>query len=155
VGSLLCKVLVGGDWLSKSAAASKGVVVAFLGLAELVDEEDHGLQAQDQHDATDEACSVEGVVRARRGAGCDRREIRIFHQCCLCTIRGGFGNVLAPSECQNCSLTCRGWSRRGGDVTIVSGHNGAACSGHSENTSINIYTARLEIGRHTHSHSRH
>jgi len=67
VGSLLCKVLVGGDRSSESAAASKGVVVAFLGLAELVEEEDHGLQAQDQHDAANEACSVKGVlVRGRR-----------------------------------------------------------------------------------------
>lgn len=49
-------------------AASKGVVVAVLGLAELVEEEDHSLQAQDQHYSTNEACSVEGVLlRGRRG----------------------------------------------------------------------------------------
>ncbi len=48
------------------------MVVAVLGLAEFVEEEDHGLQAQDQHYATDEARSVEGVlVRLRRGgSGC-------------------------------------------------------------------------------------
>lgn len=52
---------------SRRAAASKGVVVAVLGLAELVEEEDDGLQAQDQHYSTDEARSVEGVlVRGRR-----------------------------------------------------------------------------------------
>lgn len=45
---------------SENAASSKGVVVAILGLAEFVQEEDHGLQAQDQHDSTDEACSIEG-----------------------------------------------------------------------------------------------
>lgn len=45
---------------SESAAASKGVVVAVLGLAELVQKEDDGLQAQDKHYSTDEARSVEG-----------------------------------------------------------------------------------------------
>lgn len=74
-GGLLWKVLVGWgkvEWCgSKSAAASKGVVVAVLGLAEFVEEEDHGLQAQDQHYATNEACGVEGVlVRVRRGCNC-------------------------------------------------------------------------------------
>ena len=39
---------------------SEGVVVAVFGLAELVQEEDDRLQAQDQHDAPDEACRVEG-----------------------------------------------------------------------------------------------
>lgn len=71
-GGLLREVLVGGGKVelrgSRRAAASKGVVVAVLGLAELVEEEDDGLQAQDQHYSTDEARSVEGVlVRGRRG----------------------------------------------------------------------------------------
>ena len=39
---------------------SEGVVVAVFGLAELVEEEDDRLQAQDQHDAPDEAGRVEG-----------------------------------------------------------------------------------------------
>ena len=39
---------------------SEGVVVAVFGLAELVQEEDDGLQAQDQHDAPDEAGCIEG-----------------------------------------------------------------------------------------------
>lgn len=75
MGSLLCKVLVGGEKVelrgSKRVAASKGVVVAILGLAELVKEEDDGLQAQDQHYSADEARSVKGVlVRGRSGANC-------------------------------------------------------------------------------------
>lgn len=44
------------------------MVVAVLGLAEFVEEEDHGLKAQDQHYSTDEARGVKGVlVRVRRG----------------------------------------------------------------------------------------
>lgn len=52
----------GSSWLveSESAAASKGVVVAVLGLEEFVQEEDDGLQAQDQHYSTNEARSIEG-----------------------------------------------------------------------------------------------
>lgn len=87
MGRLLCKVLVCGDRAegcgSKSAAASKGVVVAVLGLAEFVEEEDHGLQAQDQHYSTDEACSIKRVLvglrrrnnrcGARVGYSCDKR----------------------------------------------------------------------------------
>lgn len=67
--------LVGGDGSSDvgpSAAASKGVVVAVLGLAEFVEEEDDGLQAQDQDDPADEARGVEGVL-VRHGSGGDRR----------------------------------------------------------------------------------
>jgi len=45
------------------------VVVAVLGLAELVEEEDDGLQTQDQHYSTDEARSVEGVIVRRRSGG--------------------------------------------------------------------------------------
>lgn len=66
--------LVGGERSSDvdpSVAASKGVVVAVLGLAEFVEEEDDGLQAQDQHDPADEARGVEGVlVRSGRGGDC-------------------------------------------------------------------------------------
>lgn len=50
-------------------AASKGVIVTVLGLAELVEEEDHGLKAQDQHDAADEAGGVEGVLARLGGWG--------------------------------------------------------------------------------------
>lgn len=59
----------------RSEAASKGVVVTVLGLAELVEEEDDGLEAQDQHDPADEAGGVERVLVRfwagghRRGAG--------------------------------------------------------------------------------------
>lgn len=64
--SFLWKVLVGGgqvEWCgSIGAAASKGVVVAVFGLAEFVEEEDDGLQAQDQHYSTNEARSIEGWV---------------------------------------------------------------------------------------------
>lgn len=56
----------------RSEAASKGVVVTVLGLAELVEEEDDGLEAQDQHDPADEAGGVEGVL-LRFWAGGDRR----------------------------------------------------------------------------------
>lgn len=55
----------------RSEAASKGVVVTVLGLAELVEEEDDGLEAQDQHDSTDEAGGVERVlVRFWAGGDC-------------------------------------------------------------------------------------
>lgn len=60
--SLLGRFLAVG-WVneeSESAAASKGVIVAVLGLAEFVQKEDDGLQAQDQHYSTNEARSVEG-----------------------------------------------------------------------------------------------
>ncbi len=47
------------------------MVVAVLGFAEFVEEEDHGLQAQDQHNPTNEACGIKGVlVRDRSGASC-------------------------------------------------------------------------------------
>lgn len=69
-------LVVGERWrLSVSttqAATSKGVVVAVLGLAELVEEEDDSLQAQDQHYSTDEAGSVKGVLVRCRSRG-DRR----------------------------------------------------------------------------------
>lgn len=53
------------------AGALKGVIVAVLGLAELVEEEDDGLQAQDQHDSPDEARGVKRVlVRLARGDDC-------------------------------------------------------------------------------------
>lgn len=45
------------------------MVVAVLGLAEFVEKEDHGLQAQDQHYSANEACGVKRVlVRFRRGS---------------------------------------------------------------------------------------
>lgn len=53
-----------------AAAALEGVVVPVLGLAEFVEEEDDGLQAQDQHDSADEAGGVEGVP-VRLGGGGD------------------------------------------------------------------------------------
>lgn len=62
----------GSSDVGPSAAASKRVVVAVLGLAELVEEEDDGLQAKDQHDPADEARGVEGVL-VRRGRGGDCR----------------------------------------------------------------------------------
>lgn len=47
------------------------MIVAVLGLAELVEEEDDGLQAQDQHDSPDEARGVKRVlVRLARGDDC-------------------------------------------------------------------------------------
>lgn len=53
------------------AGALKGVVVAVLGLAELVEKEDDGLQAQDQHDSPDEARGVKRVgARLARGDDC-------------------------------------------------------------------------------------
>lgn len=56
----------------QSMAASKGVVVAVLGLAKFVEEEDHGLKAQDQNYSTNEARSVEGVLvrQSSRGNQC-------------------------------------------------------------------------------------
>lgn len=47
------------------------MIVAVLGLAELVEEEDDGLQAQDQHDPPDEAGRVKRVL-VRRAGGCER-----------------------------------------------------------------------------------
>lgn len=95
---------VGGNVVSESAAASKGVIVAVLGLAEFVQKEDDCLQAQDQHYSTNEACSVEGwvLVRGRR--------------------RG--------NRCGSCtgSSWSRGYSRRAGGVTAVSrGNCGSVC----------------------------
>lgn len=64
-----------GPWIVSTS--SKGVVVAVLGLAEFVEEEDDRLQAHHQHDTADEACRVEGGVLVgggrRRGGigGCD------------------------------------------------------------------------------------
>lgn len=71
-GSLLLKAAVVGDgrWLRDPGVrtASKSVIVAVLGLAELVEKEDDGLEAQDQHDAPDEARSVKrALVRLARG----------------------------------------------------------------------------------------
>lgn len=54
---------------TRSDAASKGVVVTVLGLAEFVEEEDHGLKAQDQHDSTDEAGGIKRVLVRLRGGG--------------------------------------------------------------------------------------
>lgn len=54
-----------------SANFSKGVVVAVLGLAEFVEEEDDGLQPQDQHYPTDEACGIKGRVLVRGGCRAD------------------------------------------------------------------------------------
>lgn len=58
-------IVVGGG----GVISSEGVVVAVLGLAELVEEEEHSLQAQDQHDAPNEACCVKRCIlmRCRRG----------------------------------------------------------------------------------------
>lgn len=61
-------------------AASKGVIVTVLGLAEFVDEEDHGLKAQDQHDSADEAGGVEGVL-VRLGGGRDCRGAGVGSSC--------------------------------------------------------------------------
>lgn len=60
----------GAMWIQKVWPTSKGVVVAVLGLAEFVEEEDHGLQAQDQHYSADEARGIEGVL-VRVGGGGD------------------------------------------------------------------------------------
>lgn len=49
-------------WTVVEGLGSKGVVVAVLGLAELVEEEDHGLQAQNQHYSTYEASSIKRVL---------------------------------------------------------------------------------------------
>lgn len=54
---------------TRSDAASKGVVVTVLGLAEFVEEEDHCLKAQDQHDSADEAGGIECVLVRFRGGG--------------------------------------------------------------------------------------
>lgn len=64
----------------RSDAASKGVVVTVLGLAEFVKEEDHGLKAQDQHDSADEACGIERVL-VRLGGGGDCRGARVGSSC--------------------------------------------------------------------------
>lgn len=61
-------------------AALEGVVVPVLGLAEFVEEEDDGLQAQDQHDSTDEAGGVEGVP-VRLGGGGNRRGAGVGGSC--------------------------------------------------------------------------
>lgn len=75
-------VFSGRLWLvgRRSEAASKGVVVTVLGLAELIEEEDHGLEAQDQHDSTDEAGGVERVL-VRFGAGGDCRGAGVGGSC--------------------------------------------------------------------------
>lgn len=56
------------------------MVVTVLGLAELVEEEDHGLKAQDQHDAADEAGGVERVL-VRLGGGGDCRGAGVGGSC--------------------------------------------------------------------------
>lgn len=143
LGRLLWKVLVCGDRAercgSESATASKSVVVAVLGLAEFVEEEDHGLQAQDQHYPTNEACSIKRVLVGLRrrnnrcgtriGYSCDKRQNKrkteIVSELSE-VVRGPF----LKSQCQTWPLTCRGWNGRGGDVTAVSGHNGACILWH-------------------------
>lgn len=70
------------DVESKSAGALKGVVVAVLGLAELVEEEDNGLQAQDQHYSSDEARSIKCVL-VRLGSGREWRGARVGRSCNL------------------------------------------------------------------------
>lgn len=67
-------------WARGHAAALEGVVVPVLGLAEFVEEEDDGLQAQDQHDSADEAGGVEGVF-VRLGGGGDRRGAGVGSSC--------------------------------------------------------------------------
>lgn len=64
----------------RSDAASKGVVVTVLGLAEFVEEEDHGLKAQDQHNSPDEACGIERVL-VRLGGGGHCRGARVGSSC--------------------------------------------------------------------------
>lgn len=58
-------IVVGGG----GVISSEGVVVAVLGLAELVQEEDHGLQAQDQHYAPNEARCVKCGILMRHWRG--------------------------------------------------------------------------------------
>lgn len=94
-------------------AASKGVVVAVLGLAEFVEEEDHGLKAQDQHYSSNEACSVEGVlVRVRRGdsccgtcggSSCDKRKHKLTKV--YENYRTDLKDALALWQCQTLPLT--------------------------------------------------
>lgn len=74
------------DVESKSAGALKGVVVAVLGLAELVEEEDDSLQTQDQHYSSDEARSVERVL-VRLGSGREWRGARVGRSCNLRQMR--------------------------------------------------------------------
>lgn len=57
------------------------MVVAVLGLAEFVEEEDDGLQAQDQHYTADEAGSIKGGVLVRGGGGGDRCGARVGCSC--------------------------------------------------------------------------
>lgn len=47
----------------------EGVIIAVLGLAELIKEEDDRLQAEHQHDAADEAGRVKGGVLRRNAGG--------------------------------------------------------------------------------------
>lgn len=79
VGGSYQEVLVGtrGASVGVRPAASQGVVVTVLRLAELVEEENDGLEAQNQDDATDEACRVERGVLMWGGGG---------HHGCLCDI---------------------------------------------------------------------
>lgn len=65
---------------TRSDAPSKGVVVTVLGLAEFVEEEDHSLKTQYQHDSADEAGGVEGVL-VRFGGGGDCRGARVGSSC--------------------------------------------------------------------------
>lgn len=89
-------------WKAVEVLGSKGVVVAVLGLAEFVEEEDHGLQAQNQHYPTYEASSVKRVLvrfgRGRNwrdtcvGCSCDKRQSkgkwRYWSYLCLWTLQG-------------------------------------------------------------------
>lgn len=70
-----------GRRVSGSGGVSEGVVVAVFGLAELVEEEDDGLQAQDQDYPADEAGGVEGGVLLG-GAGRDGHRRRGVGRCC-------------------------------------------------------------------------
>lgn len=79
---MVCSGKGSRDVESKSAGALKGVVVAVLGLAELVEEEDDGLQAQDQHYSSDEARSIERVL-VRLGSGREWRGARVGRSCNL------------------------------------------------------------------------
>lgn len=64
-GLLLKAAVLGGGRRLRGPGvqgASEGVIVAVLGLAELVEKEDDGLEAQDEHDAPDEARRVKRVL---------------------------------------------------------------------------------------------
>lgn len=82
------------------------MVVAFLGLAEFVEEEDHGLQAQHQHDSTDEAGRVEGRVLLRGGSRGHRCDTCVGCNCCSSECRGGA--VTARSGANSGAVLCGG-----------------------------------------------